>query len=68
MSEEHVTAVSGPTYIRQARERERYELELARCIILALRRKLRDADPTLPNEYDGTAWMAIENIEPPPSP
>lgn len=34
--------------------------EMARRIILALRTRLRDLDPTLPNVYDGTSWMEFE--------
>lgn len=33
----------------------------AEHVILALRRKLREADPTLPIEYDGNSWRAVES-------
>jgi hypothetical protein len=60
MSEEHVTAVFGPPWIRDARQRAEQDLRKTEVIILALRRKLIAFDATLPNEYDGTAWQAIE--------
>jgi hypothetical protein len=45
-------------------EARRYDqIELAEKIILSLRRKLREADPSLPIEYDGAAWASIENIQ-----
>lgn len=60
MSEEHVAAVLGPPWVRDALDYERAFHQQAEKTILALRRKLRAADPTLPNEYDGTTWSTLE--------
>lgn len=38
----------------------RAELRLSEGVVLALRRKLREVDATLPSEYDGAAWELIE--------
>ena len=50
-------------YFMEERDRETERLRGAEKIILSLRRKLRATDPSLPNEYDGTAWAEIEKVE-----
>jgi len=35
----------------------------AELIILVLRRRLRELDPSLPIEYDGVAWSLIEAVD-----
>jgi len=35
---------------------------IAEQTVLALRRMLIATDPTLPNEYDGTAWADLERL------
>jgi hypothetical protein len=35
-------------------------LRQAELVILTLRHQLRDYDPRLPIEYDGTAWAPLE--------
>ena len=42
---------------------ERHRMRQAELIILALRRRLRGFDPSLPIEYDGVAWSSIEAID-----
>lgn len=44
------------------RERDRLTEQLAQAtrIILALRRRLITADPSLPCEYNGDAWAPLE--------
>lgn len=41
-------------------ENERENLKHATAIVIALRRKLRDQDPSLPNPHDGNNWATIE--------
>jgi hypothetical protein len=55
--------VMGPIYERDARYAEQ-RLRLAEKIILRLRQRLIAIDPSLPNDpYDGTAWMAVEQVD-----
>ena len=41
-------------------QKEQKRMRQAERIVLALRRKLIALDPSLPIEYDGTAWAQIE--------
>jgi hypothetical protein len=59
VSELHVHQVMCPIVERE-RDYLRDEVKNATRIIVALRRKLIAADPSLPNEYDGTAWVPFE--------
>lgn len=60
MSEDHVTQVFGPPWVREARAHDREQLDWAMRIIPRLRALLREHDPTLPHPLDGTAWAKIE--------
>ena len=60
MSRAHVEQVFGPQWVQDAREHDRIHIRQAERTVLSLRRKLRAADPALPNESDGTAWQPIE--------
>lgn len=40
--------------------RDRERLYEAQRVLVALRRRLREFDPSLPDEYDGNAWFRIE--------
>lgn len=62
MSEEHVTAVFGPPWVRDRVHNLQSDRVHAERVILALRRRLRELDPTLPDVYDGTAWATFEEI------
>ena len=59
MSQQHVHEIMCPIVERE-RDDLREAVKTATRIIVALRRKLIAADPSLPNEYDGTAWVPIE--------
>lgn len=63
MAQADVEAVFGPQWVQDALRFERGRARMAEKIILALRRELREADPSLPMEYDGTAWAEIERID-----
>ena len=60
MSREHVEAVFGPQYVQDslAYYRERYYQ--AERVIIRLRELLREHDPSLPDPFDGNAWMKFE--------
>ena len=61
MSEEHVAAVFGPEWVREAREFERSRIAALEKALLSLRRMLIARDPTLPEDpYDGQAWQPFE--------
>jgi hypothetical protein len=59
MSQDDVALVMYPsTLMRADFYQERYE---GACRALrALRYRLRELDPSLPIEYDGTSWMQLE--------
>ena len=59
MSQQHVHEIMCPA-IERERDRLRREMREAERVIVALRRALRSADPSLPDEYHGTAWAPIE--------
>ena len=60
MSEEHVTAVFGPPWVRDAMELYKAEAEGLKNALLACRRLARSMDATLPDIFDGPAWAEIE--------
>ena len=60
VSQKHVEAVFGPQWVQDAWRRSEDRADMAQTIVLSLRRKLRSSDPSLPHEYDGTAWATIE--------
>jgi hypothetical protein len=63
VSDEHVTQVFGPPWIRRRVELLEQPWQESERIILTLRRRLRAADPSLPNVCDGKAWQEIETSE-----
>lgn len=63
MSQKNVDQIFGPPHIRATLEMYRDAYYSAERALIALRKKLRAADPTLPDEYDGPAWHTIETQE-----
>lgn len=59
MSQEHVHAIMCPAVERE-RDRLREDVRAATSAIVQLRLRLRDYDPSLPNEYDGNLWVPLE--------
>jgi hypothetical protein len=63
VSRAHVDQVFGPIWEREVKDLKE-ERALANKIILSLRQRLIAIDPSLPNDpYDGTAWMAVEQVD-----
>jgi hypothetical protein len=60
VSEDDVQTVFGPQWVQDTLALERGMNAATRRIVLVLRRRLIAQDPTLPNEYDGTAWQKLE--------
>lgn len=60
MSEEHLTAVFGPEWVRERVEGQNLRIQALERTVVALRRKLRALDESLPSEYDGSAWFDLE--------
>lgn len=60
MSEEHLTAVFGPEWVRERVEGQNLRIKALERSLVAVRRMLRDKDPSLPIEYDGEAWFDLE--------
>jgi hypothetical protein len=65
MSERDVALVMYPSTKMRADWYEQRYIG-AEQAILALRRRLREFDPSLPIEYDGTAWQPFEDAHGPP--
>jgi len=59
MSQLDVHEIICPVRDRELEQLRRHR-DGSQQVILALRRKLIETDSTLPDEYDGTAWMLIE--------
>jgi hypothetical protein len=64
VSEEHVTQVFGPPWVRSRVENLEQHRRESERVVLALRRRLRATDPSLPDVYDGARWHKIEIEEP----
>jgi hypothetical protein len=60
MSEEHVAAVFGPAWVREARESDRLMLGEFEWRLLAIRHRMRALDLSLPWYFDGPAWHELE--------